>query len=81
MTAAVCDIDVSSTGKIQDTIYHPLALANDHPILGKFIASANYGSIDGQLGDGYVHIHDIRAPQVAILAKTGHTDVNVVRMR
>ncbi|CDH52410.1 hypothetical protein RO3G_08709 [Lichtheimia corymbifera JMRC:FSU:9682] len=60
MTAAVCDIDVSSTGK--------------------FIASANYGSIDGQMGDGYIHIHDIRAPQVAILAKTGHTDVNVVRM-
>ena len=79
MTTAVCDIDVSSTGKIQGSICS-IAMTNKF-ITGKLIASANYGASEGQVGDGYVHIHDIRTPQAAILAKSGHTDVNVVRMR
>ncbi|KAI9270734.1 WD40-repeat-containing domain protein [Phascolomyces articulosus] len=60
MNGAVCDIDVSKTGR--------------------YIISGNHSPFDEYEGDGYVHINDTRTPESIIKARTGHPDVNLVRM-
>ncbi|KAI9492869.1 hypothetical protein BDB00DRAFT_411581 [Zychaea mexicana] len=61
MNGAVCDIDISETGR--------------------FVVSGNHSPFEEYEGDGYVHLNDTRTPESVIKARTGHPDVNLVRMR
>lgn len=84
MKGSVCEVEISRTGKPNWALY-----GNGSNIsvllttcLGGLLISGNYGNPIGMdSGDGNLHINDIRFPDVVIRAKTGHKDVNVVRMR
>ncbi|KAI8143892.1 WD40-repeat-containing domain protein [Fennellomyces sp. T-0311] len=47
---------------------------------GQYIISGNHSPFDEFNGDGFVHLNDTRTTTSVIKARTGHTDVNLVRM-